>query len=60
MSTERFEGGGVTSSAAGFVARHPRVLVICIALAVGIATQGTVGAETMIEPYNGHSTATGP
>ncbi|WP_224268789.1 hypothetical protein [Haloprofundus salinisoli] len=60
MSNNRSERSQLVSYATTFVGRHPRVLVVCIALLLGIGTQGTVGAEMLVEPYNAHSTSTGP
>ncbi|QCJ46606.1 hypothetical protein [Haloprofundus sp. MHR1] len=60
MSENYSERSHIVTSATTWVARHPRVFVVCIALLLGIGTQGTVGAETFVEPYNAHSTSTGP
>ncbi|WP_224449471.1 hypothetical protein [Haloprofundus salilacus] len=61
MSNNHSEQRRIASSTTAFLARHPRLLVAGVVLLVGIATQGTVGAEvTFVEPYNGHSTSTGP
>ncbi|WP_155120635.1 hypothetical protein [Haloprofundus marisrubri] len=60
MSGERSERRYTGSSAIVFLARHPRALVACVALVAGVATQGTVGAELVLEPSGGHSATAGP
>lgn len=60
MSKKHSECESTDSSAFAFLVRYPRVFVACVALVVGVATQGTVGAEVMLEPFGGHSATSGP